>query len=406
MSAISEKPAGATALRPFRVEIPQPEIEELRRRIAATRWPDRETVDDGSQGTPLARLQALVRYWGAEYDWRKFEAKLNGLPQFVTSLDGLDIHFIHVRSPHAGALPLIMTHGWPGSIVELLEIVGPLTDPAAYGGRAEDAFDLVLPSLPGFGFSEKPTSAGWDPDRIARAWAELMNRLGYTRYVAQGGDWGSVVTEAMGRHAPSGLLAIHVNLPATVPNDVAAALAAGGPAPDGVSEEERAAFDKLAAGIRTGGRAYFAMLTARPQNMGYGMADSPAGLAAWMLVHGGFTQWTYQDDAERTPTNEQVLDDITLYWLTNTGTSAGRIYWENGGRNPNSATAQKTSEISVPVAITVFPGESYQAPRSWAERAYPNLNSYNQVDKGGHFAAWEQPELFAAEIRAAFRSLH
>jgi pimeloyl-ACP methyl ester carboxylesterase len=401
----SEKPAGATAVRPFRVEIPQPEIEELRRRIAATRWPDRETVDDGSQGTPLAKLQALVRHWGAEYDWRKFEAKLNGLPQFVTSLDGLDIHFIHVRSPHAGALPLIMTHGWPGSIVELLEIVGPLTDPAAYGGRAEDAFDLVLPSLPGFGFSEKPTSAGWDPDRIARAWAELMNRLGYTRYVAQGGDWGSVVTEAMGRHAPSGLLAIHVNLPATVPSDVAAALAAGGPAPDGLSHEERAAFDKLAAGIRTGGRAYFAMLTARPQNMGYGMADSPAGLAAWMLVHGGFTQWTYQDEADRTPTNDQVLDDITLYWLTNTGTSAGRIYWENGGGNPNSAAAQKTSEISVPVAITVFPGESYQAPRSWAERAYPNLNSYKQVDKGGHFAAWEQPELFAAEILAAFRSL-
>ena len=405
MSATSEKPARATAVRPFRVEIPQAEVEELRRRIAATRWPDRETVDDGSQGTPLAKLQALVRYWGGEYDWRKLEAKLNALPQFVTSLDGLDIHFIHVRSPHPGALPLIMTHGWPGSVVELLEIVGPLADPAAYGGRAEDAFDLVLPSLPGFGFSEKPTSAGWDPDRIARAWAELMNRLGYTRYVAQGGDWGSVVTEVMGRRAPSGLLAIHVNLPATVPSNVAAALAAGRPAPDGLSEDERAAFDKLAAGIRAGGRAYFAMLTARPQNMGYGMADSPVGLAAWMLVHGGFTQWTYKDDTERTPTNDQVLDDITLYWLTNTGTSAGRIYWENRGGNPNSAAAQKTSEISVPVAITVFPGESYQAPRSWAERAYPNLNYYNQVEKGGHFAAWEQPELFAREIRAAFRSL-
>ncbi len=405
MSATSEKPAGAPAVRPFLVEIPQAQVDELRRRIAATRWPDRETVDDGSQGTPLAKLQELVRYWGGEYDWRKFEAKLNGLPQFVTSLDGLDIHFIHVRSPHPGALPLIMTHGWPGSIVELLETVGPLTDPAAYGARAEDAFDLVLPSLPGFGFSEKPKSAGWDPDRIARAWAELMNRLGYTRYVAQGGDWGSVVTEAMGRHAPGGLLAIHVNLPATVPSEVAAALAVGGPAPDGLSEEERATFDKLATGIKTGGRAYFAMLTARPQNMGYGMADSPAGLAAWMLVHGGFTQWTYQEDVDRTPTNDQVLDDITLYWLTNTGTSAARIYWENGGGNPNSAAAQKTSEISMPVAITVFPGESYQAPRSWAERAYPSLNYYNQVDKGGHFAAWEQPELFAAEIRAAFRSL-
>jgi pimeloyl-ACP methyl ester carboxylesterase len=259
--------------------------------------------------------------------------------------------------------------------------------------------------MPGFGFSAKPTSAGWDPDRTARAWAELMNRLGYTRYVSQGGDWGSVVTEAMGRHAPTGLLAIHVNLPATVPSEVAAALAAGRPAPDGLSEEERATFEKLATGIRTGGRAYFAMLTARPQNMGYGMADSPAGLAAWMLVHGGFTQWTYEDDAKRTPTNDQVLDDITLYWLTNTGTSAGRIYWENGGGNPNSAAAQRTTEISVPVAITVFPGESYQAPRSWAERAYPNLIYFNEVDRGGHFAAWQQPRLFSEEVRAAFRSL-
>jgi pimeloyl-ACP methyl ester carboxylesterase len=405
MSATSEKPAGATAVRPFRVEIPQAEVDELRRRIAATRWPDRETFDDGSQGTPLAKLQELVRYWGAEYDWRKFEAKLNDLPQFVTSLDGLDIHFIHVRSPHADALPLIMTHGWPGSVVELLEAVGPLTDPSAYGGRGEDAFDLVLPSMPGFGFSAKPTSAGWDPDRIARAWAELMNRLGYTRYVSQGGDWGSVVTEAMGRHAPTGLLAIHVNLPATVPSEVAAALAAGRPAPDCLSEEERATFEKLATGIGTGGRAYFAMLTARPQNMGYGMADSPAGLAAWMLVHGSFTQWTYEDDAKRTPNRDQVLDDITLYWLTNTGTSAGRIYWENGGGNPNSAAAQRTTEISVPVAITVFPGESYQAPRSWAERAYPNLIYFNKVDRGGHFAAWQEPRLFSEEVRAAFRAL-
>jgi pimeloyl-ACP methyl ester carboxylesterase len=376
----------------------------LRRRIAATRWPEEETVDDGSQGTPLAKLQQLVRYWGTDYDCRRVEARLNALPQFVTSLDGLDIHFIHVRSPHADALPLIMTHGWPGSIVELLKTIGPLTDPTAHGGRPEDAFHLVLPSMPGFGFSEKPTSPGWNPDHIARAWAELVTRLGYTRYVSQGGDWGSVVAEAMGRQGPAGLLGIHVNLPATVPADVAAALAAGGPAPDGLSEEERATFDKLATGGRTGGRAYFAMLTARPQNMGYGMADSPAGLAAWMLVHGGFTQWTYEDDAERSPTKDEVLDDITLYWLTNTGTSAGCIYWENGGPNPNSAAAQSTDEISLPVAITVFPGESYQAPRSWAERAYPNLTYFNKVDKGGHFAAWEQPQLFSEEVRAAFRS--
>ena len=405
MSATSEKPADATGVRPFRVEIPQAEIDELRRRIAATRWPEKETVDDGSQGTPLAKLRELVRYWGTEYDCRRVEAKLNALPQFLTSLDGLDIHFIHVRSPHPDAVPLIMTHGWPGSIVELLNTIGPLTDPTTHGGHAEDAFDLVLPSMPGFGFSEKPTSVGWNPDHIARAWAELVTRLGYTRYVSQGGDWGSVVAEAMGRQAPAGLLGIHVNLPATVPADVAAALAAGGPAPDGLSEDERATFEKLATGIRAGGRAYFAMLTARPQNMGYGMADSPAGLAAWMLVHGGFTQWTYQDDAERTPTKDEVLDDITLYWLTNSGTSAGRIYWENGGGNPNSAAAQRTTEISVPVAITVFPGESYRAPRSWAERAYPNLIYFNEVDRGGHFAAWQEPQLFSEEVRAAFRSL-
>jgi len=315
MSATGEKPAGATAVRPFRVEIPQAEVDELRRRIAATRWPEKETVDDGSQGTPLAKLQELVRYWGTDYDCRRFEARLNALPQFVTSLDGLDIHFIHVRSPYPDALPLIMTHGWPGSIVELLKTIGPLTDPTAHGGRAEDAFHLVLPSMPGFGFSEKPTSAGWNPDHIARAWAELVTRLGYTRYVSQGGDWGSVVAEAMGRQAPAGLLGIHVNLPATVPADVAAALAAGGPAPDGLSEDERATFDKLATGSKTGGRAYFAMLTARPQNMGYGMADSPAGLAAWMLVHGGFTEWTYEDDAERSPTK-------TRYWTTSRSTGS------------------------------------------------------------------------------------
>jgi pimeloyl-ACP methyl ester carboxylesterase len=405
MSVTTEKLAGATTIRPFRVEIPQAEIDDMRERIAATRWPDKETVDDGSQGTPLAKVRELVRYWGTSYDWRRFEAKLDALPQFVTNLDGLDIHFIHVRSPHPDALPLIMTHGWPGSIVELLDTVGPLTDPVAYGGRAEDAFDLVLPSMPGYGFSEKPTSAGWGPDRIARAWAELMSRLGYTRYVSQGGDWGSVVAEAMGRQAPAGLLGIHANLPGAVPAEVNAALAVGGPAPEGLSEEERATFDKLAAGAKAGGRAYFGMLSARPQNMGYGMADSPAGLAGWMLVHGGFATWTNTDDATRTPTTDEVLDDITLYWLTNTGTSAGRLYWENHGASPTSTTDQKTSEISVPVAITVFPGESIQTPRSWAERAYPNLSYYSKVGKGGHFAAWEQPELFASELRNAYRTL-
>jgi pimeloyl-ACP methyl ester carboxylesterase len=386
------------------VDVPNEALEDLRRRIAATRWPDKETVDDASQGTPLSKVQELVRYWGTDYDWRRFEAKLNALPQFVTNLDGLDIHFVHVRSPHQDALPLVMTHGWPGSVVELLETVGPLTDPTAHGGRAEDAFDLVLPSMPGYGFSEKPATAGWDPERIARAWAQLMNRLGYTRYVCQGGDWGSVVAEAMGRQPPAGLLGIHVNLPATVPAEVAAVLAAGGPPPEGLSEEERATFDKLAAGAKTGGRGYFVMLTARPQSMGYGMADSPVGLAAWTLVHGGFAQWTYTDDADRTPTKDQVLDDITLYWLTNTGASAGRLYWENRGGSPTGAADQKASEITVPVAITVFPGESYQAPRSWAERAYPNLTYYNKVGKGGHFAAWEQPDLFATELRAAFRA--
>jgi pimeloyl-ACP methyl ester carboxylesterase len=402
MSSTTES---ATEIRPFRVGIPQQELDDLRRRIAATRWPDKETVDDSSQGAPIAKLQELARDWGSGYDWRKFEAELNAQPQYMTKIDGLDIHFIHVRSTHEDALPLIMTHGWPGSIVELSQTVGPLTDPTAHGGSADDAFHLVLPSMPGYGFSEKPASAGWGPERIARAWAELMDRLGYTRYVAQGGDWGSVVAEAMGRHAPPGLLAIHVNLPATVPDEVAAALAAGGPPPEGLSKEERATFDKLAAGAKTGGRAYFAMLTARPQNIGHGMADSPAGLAAWMLVHGGFTQWMSEDDANRTPTKDQVLDDITLYWLTNTGTSAARLYWENHGGSPTSAAGQRTSEISVPVAVTVFPGESYQAPRSWAERAYPRLSYFEEVDTGGHFAAWEQPLLFSQEIRAAFRTV-
>src|SRR5215470_11842827 len=393
------------AVRPFRVNVPEDALVDLRRRIGATRWPDRETVNDQSQGVPLARFQELVRYWGTDYDWRKAEARLNALPQFMTTIDDVDIHFIHVRSRHPNALPLIMTHGWPGSVFELLKTVGPLTDPTAHGGRTEDAFDLVLPSMPGYGFSGKPKATGWGPDRIARAWAELMKRRGYARYVAQGGDWGAPVTSAMARQAPAGLLGIHVSLPATVPPDVAAALAAGGPAPAGLSEQERAVFDSLMTYGKQGNSAYFVMMSARPQAVGYGMTDSPAGLAAWMLMHPGFAQWAYGDDRGQSPTKDEVLDDITLYWLTNSGTSAARLYWENGGQSVVLAAAQKTAEISLPVAVTVFPGEVYRAPETWARRAYRNLIYFHEVDKGGHFAAWEQPELFSAELRAAFRSL-
>jgi pimeloyl-ACP methyl ester carboxylesterase len=393
------------AIRPFRANVPEEALIDLHRRIAATRWPDRETVNDRSQGVQLAKLQELVRYWGTDYDWRKAEAKLNALPQFVTTIDDVDIHFIHVRSRHPNTLPLIMTHGWPGSVFELLKSVGPLTDPAAHGGRAEDAFDLVLPSMPGYGFSGKPTGTGWDPDHIARAWAELMKRLGYTRYVAQGGDWGSPVSSAMARQAPAGLLGIHINLPAAVPPEVAAVVPVGGPPPAGLSEQERAVFDSLIASAKMGNTAYVVMMTARPQNIGYGVADSPAFLAAWLLGHPGFAQWTYGSDPEKSPTKDDVLDNITLYWLTNSGTSAARLYWENAGRGVTSAVAQKTADISLPVAITVFPDEVYRVPETWARRAYRNLIYFHEVDKGGHFAAWEQPELFSAELRAAFRSL-
>jgi pimeloyl-ACP methyl ester carboxylesterase len=393
------------AIRPFRVDIPEQDLVDLRRRIAATRWPDRETVDDQSQGIQLAKIKPLVEYWGTGYDWRKAEAKLNALPQFVTRIDGVDIHFVHVRSKHPDALPLIMTHGWPGSVFELLKTVGPLTDPTAHGARPEDAFDLVLPSMPGFGFSGKPTGPGWNPDRIARSWAELMKRLGYTRYVAQGGDWGSPVSGAMARQAPAGLLGIHINLPAIVPPEVATALAAGGPAPAGLSEKERATFDELSASAKMGNRSYAVMMGTRPQTIGYAIMDSPAGLAAWMLGHPGFAKWTYTgDDPEKSP--DEVLDDISLYWLTNSAASSGRIYWEyGGGRSPAFAGPEMTSEISLPVAITVFPGESYRAPETWARRAYRNLIYFREVDRGGHFAAWEQPELFSAELREAFRPL-
>lgn len=403
-SAAKAIAAEDNAIRPFRVHIPQEAIVDLRRRIAATRWPDRETVADQSQGVQLATMKELVRYWGTEYDWRKAEAKLNALPQFVTNIDGLDIHFIHVRSKNPNALPLIVTHGWPGSIFEQLKIIGPLTDPTAYGGRAKDSFDVVIPSMPGYGFSERPKDTGWNPDRIARAWAELMKRLGYTRYVAQGGDWGSPISSAMARQAPAGLLGIHINLPATVPPDVAAVLASGGPAPGGLSEKERAAFDSLDT-LYKKKRAYAVVMGTRPQTVGYGLTDSPTGLAAWMLGHPGFAQWTASGgDSEKSPTKDEVLDDITLYWLTNSAVSAARLYWENKNSILN-AIAQKTADISLPVAITVFPGEEYRTPETWARRAYRNLSYFHEVDKGGHFAAWEQPQLFSEEIRAAFRSL-
>jgi pimeloyl-ACP methyl ester carboxylesterase len=398
--------AEAQSIRPFKVQIPQAALDDLRRRVNATRWPDKETVADRSQGTQLAQLQELVRYWGKEYDWRKVEARLNALPQFVTTIDGVDIHFIHVRSRHKNALPVIVTHGWPGSIIEQLKIIDPLTNPTAHGGSADDAFDVIIPSVPGYGFSGRPTSTGWDPDRIARAWAELMQRLGYTHYVAQGGDWGTPIASAMARQRSPGLAGIHINLPATLPPEVAAALATGAPAPAGMSAKETAVFDALRKYGMIGSSAYFTMLTARPQTVGYGTTDSPAGLAAWVLVHPGFAQGSYGADPKQSPSKDDVLDNITLYWLTNTSTSAGRLYWENGARGSViAAVPQRTSEILLPVAITVFPEDVYRAPETWARRAYPKLAYFHEVDKGGHFAAWEQPELFATELRAAFRPL-
>lgn len=385
------------AIRPFHINVPEEALVDLRRRIAATRWPARETVTDQSQGVPLAKIQELVRYWGTDYDWRKVEAKLNALPQFVTKIDGLDIQFVHVRSPHPNALPLIITHGWPGSILELVKVIGPLTDPMQHGGRPEDAFDVVLPSMPGYGFSDKPQDTNWGPDHIARAWAELMGRLGYQRYVSQGGDWGSVVSDVMARQAPAGLLGIHVNMPATVPADSARALNNGDPAPAGLSAKEKAAFEQLDTFYKKN-TGYSAIMVTRPQTLGYALADSPAGLAAWM--YDKFSQWTYSGgEPERSLTKDEMLDDITLYWLTNSATSSAQLYWENNANNFNAV------DISIPAAVTVFPGEIYRAPRSWVERAYHNLIYFNEVDKGGHFAAWEEPALFSAELRAAFRPL-
>jgi pimeloyl-ACP methyl ester carboxylesterase len=392
------------AIRPFKVQVPEQALMDLKRRINATRWPDRETVPDRSQGAQLANLQELLRYWGTSYDWRKVEARLNSYPNFITNIDGVDVQFIQVKSKEKNALPLIITHGWPGSVIEQLKIIDPLTNPTAHGGTAADAFDVVIPSIPGYGFSGKPADGGWDPARIARAWAVLMNRLGYTRYVAQGGDWGSVISDEMARQAPPGLLGIHINLAQVIPPDVEAGLATG-MAPAGASEEERAAFNRLAAGRTTGALAYFAMMTARPQTMGYGQADSPAGLAAWILVHPGFSSWRFGDDATQSLTKDDVLDNITLYWLTNTAASSGRLYWENKGRNALSSAAWKTTEIKMPVATTVFGEDAFLPPESWARRAFPKLIYYNRTTKGGHFAAWEQPELFASELRAAFKSL-
>jgi pimeloyl-ACP methyl ester carboxylesterase len=396
------RPRGAAepAIRPFRYRASDAALADLRHRIAATKWPGRETVPDASQGVQLATMQKLARYWASEYDWRKFEARLNALPQFVTAVDGLDIHFIHVRSKHPNALPIILTHGWPGSVVEMLKVVGPLTDPMRYGGRAEDAFDVVIPSLPGYGFSGKPTAGGWEPVRIARAWTTLMRRLGYTRYVAQGGDWGDPVTEQMALQAPSAVIGIHSNMPAAVPPDVLKAAQAGAPPPAGLSADERHAYDQLAF-FFTKGLAYAQEMGNRPQTL-YGIEDSPIGLAAWILDHDARSYELIArvfDGRAEGLTRDDVLDNVTLYWLTNTGVSSARLYWEN--KLPFFAPVG----VKVPVAVSAFPDELYTTPRSWAERAFPNLIHYNRLDKGGHFAAWEQPMLLTSELRAAFRPL-
>jgi pimeloyl-ACP methyl ester carboxylesterase len=397
------------AIRPFHVNVHEADLAELRRRINATRWPERETVEDETQGVPLATIQELARYWGTDYDWRKCETKLNVLPQFITEIDGLDIHFIHVRSKHENALPLIVMHGWPGSIIEQLKIIDPLTNPTAHGASALDAFHLVIPSMPGYGFSAKPSTTGWGPDRIARAWVLLMTRLGYTKFVAQGGDWGSPISNLMAKQGHPELLGIHVNLPGTVPLDVAKALQAGDPPPSGLSADEKRAYEQLTVSFAKR-RAYAQIMGTRPQTL-YGLADSPVSLAAWLIDHGdGYGQpaapitaavlgRSINGHSAGDLTRDDVLDDITLYWVTNTGISAGRLYWENKLNLYNAA------DVSIPAAVSVFPGENYQAPRSWTERAYHMLIYYNVVAEGGHYAAWEQPQLFSQEVRAGFRSL-
>jgi pimeloyl-ACP methyl ester carboxylesterase len=393
--------ADKTAIRPFHVNVPEAELTELRRRINATRWPERETVTDASQGVQLATIQKLARYWATDYDWRKVEAKLNALPQFMTEIDGLDIHFIHVRSKHENALPLIVTHGWPGSVIEQMKIVDPLTNPTAHGASASDAFHLVIPSMPGYGFSGKPTATGWGPARIARAWVELMKRLGYTKFVAQGGDWGAVVVDMMGVQAPPELIGIHTNMPGVVPPDVSKAIQSGGPAPSGLSDEERSGYEKLK-DFSAKGVAYALEMGLRPQTLG-GIADSPVGLADWILDHDTRSLELISRAFDGHPTGltrDDVLDNITLFWLTNTGISAARLYWEFPG-----LPFFDVKNVSIPVAVSVFPDEIEEVPRSWAERAYPKLIHYNKLDKGGHFAAWEQPQLFSEEVRAGFRQL-
>ncbi len=391
---------GGDAIRPFSIDVPDEALVDLRRRVAATRWPERETVADATQGVQLATMQALARYWGTEYDWRKVEAKLNALPQFITEIDGLDIHFIHVRSKHDGALPLIVTHGWPGSVIEQIKIVDPLTNPTAHGASASDAFHLVIPSMPGYGFSGKPTTPGWDPARIARAWVVLMKRLGYTRFVAQGGDWGALITDLMGVLAPPELLAIHTNMPGAVPNDINAAAFTGAPAPSGLAADEQHAFDRLAFFYKHG-LGYALEMGNRPQTL-YGIADSPVGLAAWILDHDEASEAlmarVFAGQSEGL-TRDDILDNITLYWLTNTAISSARLYWEN------KLAFFAPKNVAIPVAVSVFPDEIYAAPRSWAERAYPKLIHYNRLPKGCHFAAWEQPQFFSEEVRVSFRPL-
>ena len=388
-----------TDIRPFRVGMPEQALADLHRRVAQTRWPSKELVADRSQGVQLATIQELARYWADDYDWRSCEARLNALPQFTTEIDGVDIHFIHVKSPHENAMPLIITHGWPGSVIELLGVIGPLTDPPAHGGRAEDAFDLVLPSLPGYGFSGEPAEVGWDPGRVARAWAELMRRLGYTRYVAQGGDVGASVTDAMGRQAPEGLAGIHVNLLVT---------ALGDGAMPADTDQERAAIDQTKT-FRATGFGYFLEQATRPQTIGYALLDSPVALAAWMLDHDTdayekISRAFLDKEPAGHLTRDAIVDNVTLYWLTGTGASAARSYWESG-RAQARAAGQAPPEVSIPVGFTTFPGEIFRAPRSWVQKAYPNLTYFNEAAKGGHFAAWEEPELFAAEVEAAFSPL-
>jgi pimeloyl-ACP methyl ester carboxylesterase len=398
-SDMDEESVRSSAIRKFKIEIPEPELAALRRRIESTRWPSKELVPDRSQGVQLATIHELARYWATEYDWRKCEAKLNALPQFTTEIDGVDIHFIHVKSPHAGAMPLIITHGWPGSVIELLGVVAPLTDPVAHGGSADEAFDLVLPSLPGFGFSAEPTEVGWNPARIAGVWTKLMRRLGYTRYVAQGGDLGAYIADAMGRQAPEGLVGIHLNL-------LNAALV--GPPPAEPTEEERVALDAIAV-MQTSGYGYFLEQATRPQTIGYALLDSPVALAAWMLDHDTDSYYKisraflYKQPSGHL-TRDSIVDNITLYWLTGTGASAAREYRENGQEVARTA-GQTRPPISIPVGFTVFPGEVFRAPRSWVEKVYPTLTYFHEVDRGGHFAAWEEPEQFATEIRSAFRFL-